>query len=112
MMFKRNMHLAKKYGKQKIDFAILQYPKQYNTPKYLLFMKEMADNGWKVKLYVARVSKYVFLIKGEDVIKIRFSNHRPLLYKEEENDCDYYVGVSNKQITTTEELTKKLLKKE
>jgi hypothetical protein len=91
--------------------VIKNYPKQYQTPKYLLFIKEMLANGYQVKVYIARVSKYIFLVKNDQITKIRFSNHRPLYEKEEENDCDYYVGISHKQVSTTEQLIKKLLKK-
>ncbi|MCK5061741.1 hypothetical protein KAR28_04270 [Candidatus Parcubacteria bacterium] len=68
----------------------------------------MLEAGWDVKLYVAKVSKYVFIIRDDVVFKIRFSNHKPLLFKEEESDCDFYVGISHKQVSTTEQLIKKL----
>jgi len=110
MRFKKNIHKAKKCKLPSIKTLIRQYPKKYPTPKYLLFIKTMLEHGWIVKIYIAKVSKYVFIIKDEEVFKIRFSNHKPLLYKEEEEDCDYYVGISNKQMTTTEELIIKLIK--
>lgn len=107
MKFKKNLHIAKKCNLKKINSAIKNYPKQFPTPKYLLFIKQMLENGWQVKLYVAnKVSKYVFIIKGDDVFKIRFSNHKPIYGKELENDCDYYVGVSHTQVSTTEQIIK------
>ena len=108
MKFKKNIHISKWYCLNAIKRQIRRYPKKYATPKYLQFCKKMLENGWKVKIYTAKVSKYVFIIKRDRVYKIRFSNHRPLLFKEEEEDCDYYVGISNKQMTTTEELIIKL----
>jgi hypothetical protein len=111
MIFKKNLHIAKEYKLKKIIKMIENYPKEYATPKYLIFMKTMLENGWHVKLYVAnKVSKYVFIIKGNDIFKIRFSNHMPLYYKEIENDCDFYVGISHKQISTTEQVIKKIIK--
>lgn len=111
MNFKKNIHLAVNFDKKKTERLIRDYPKQYKTPKYLLFIKTVLDNGYKVKVYEARVSKYVFVKKEDTILKIRFSNHKPLFEKEEESDCDYYVGVSHKQVITTENLIEKLLSK-
>lgn len=109
MKFKKNLHIAKPCRLEKINKMIEHYPKPYAPAKYLIFIKAMLEAGWKVKIYVAnKVSKYVFIIKGDTIYKIRFSNHKPLYGKELENDCDFYVGISHKQVTTTEELLKKL----
>jgi hypothetical protein len=109
MKFKKNFHLANKWKIGKVVGMIENYPKQYATPKYLLFIKAILEAGWSVKVYVVRVSKYVFIYKEEQIFKIRFSNHKPLYEKEMEDDCDYYVGVSHTQVSTTEELLKKLI---
>lgn len=110
MIFKKNLHLAKRCRLEKINSMIENYPKPFKPAKYLIFIKTMLENGWKVKLYVAnKVSKYVFIIKGDDVFKIRFSNHLPIESKEKENDCDYYVGISHCQTSTTEEIINKIL---
>lgn len=108
MKFKKNFHLAKPITCQKVNREIKHYPQKFPVPKYLLFIKKMIDSGWKVKLYKAGVSKYVFIVKGNDIFKIRFSNHRPLYYKELEEDCDYYVGVSHFQVLNTEKLIQKI----
>lgn len=108
--FKANMHLAKNWKLGKVVGMIANYPAKYETPKYLLFIKKMLENGWQVKVYVARVSKYIFIIKDNEVFKIRFSNHKPLYDKEVESDCDFYVGISHKQVITTEELIKRFIK--
>lgn len=71
----------------------------------------MLEKGWRVKLYTARVSKYVFVLKEGEIYKIRFSNHRPLYEKEMENDCDFYVGISHFQTSTTEQIIKKITEK-
>ena len=111
MEFKKNFHLARKVNLKKVNAMIENYPKKFQTPKYLIFVKTMLENGWKVKIYVAnKVSKYVFIFRENEIKKIRFSNHKPLYQKEEENDCDYYVGISHKQVSTTEELMVFLLK--
>lgn len=112
MNFKKNLHKAKEYTPEKVNRMIEHYSRKYPIPKYLTFVKKMLENGYEVKIYVARVSKYVFVKKGDVVTKIRFSNHKPIFEKEEENDCDYYVGISHKQVTTTEDLIEKLLSKD
>lgn len=102
--FKKNMHLARVMNTKKIDALIENYPKQYPTPKYLKFVKALLETGWGVSVYEARVSKYVFVTKGDLIYKIRFSNHKPLYHKELENDCDFYVGISHTAVHTTEQI--------
>jgi len=110
MTFRKNLHRSKRISLIKIEQMIASYPRQYSTPKYMIFIKEMLALGWKVRLYQARVSKYVFVIRGNLVRKIRFSNHKPLFLKEMEEDCDYYVGITHKQVSTTEKIIQELIK--
>lgn len=106
--FKKNYHLAKEWRLPKVRKMIENYPKPFAPAKYLLFMEQMIKAGWRVKLYKAGVSKYIFIEKGTDLFKIRFSNHKPLYGREIENDCDFYVGVSHTQVSTTEQILEKL----
>lgn len=107
--FKKNLHIAKRQRLEKVFLEIIDYPPEYPTPKYLLFIKRFLEEGWEVKVYVAKVSKYVFVIREGEIYKIRFSNHKPLYHKQMENDCDFYVGVSHKQCHTIDEIIKKIL---
>jgi hypothetical protein len=96
-----------------VDKQIEDYPKTrgYKAPKYLLFIKTLLEAGWSVRLYEGGkrgVSKYIFVKKNEHIYKIRFSNHLPIKSKEENGDCDFYVGVSHHQTSTTEDIIKKL----
>ncbi len=109
MKFKKNIHRAKKIDLDKIQKMIRRYPANYPTPRYMAFIKTLIETGWEIKLYEARVSKYVFCTKAGQVYKIRFSNHKPLLRKELEEDCDYYVGISHNQVSTTTEILSKLI---
>lgn len=111
MKFKVNHHKARKYSLHKTEETIKNYNKKYPTPKYLLFIKHMIENGWEVKVYVSRVSKYVFVTKGEEIYKIRFSNHKPIYQKEQESDCDFYVGISHMQVSTTDQIINKIIPK-
>lgn len=106
-VFKKNLHLAKRCHLPKVLQLIETYPKKYPVPKYLTFIRDLLQDGWQVKLYKAgKFSKYVFVMKNEQVFKIRFSNHKPIYEKEIENDCDYYVGISHTQAHKTEEILK------
>lgn len=70
MIFKKNLHLAKDLTIQKINRLIKHYPKQFSTPKYLIFAKTMYHAGWKIRLYVAnKVSKYIFIKKDDQFLK-------------------------------------------
>lgn len=111
MQFKKNLHLAKEFSLIKTTGMIASYPKQYPTPKYLIFIREMLKNGYTVKVYTAGISKYIFIIKDDEIYKIRFSNHKPLYLKECENDCDFYVGISHMTVNTTEQIIAKILNK-
>lgn len=104
MIFKVNFHRAKKYDLKLVRKMIEEYPKEYPTPKYLIFIRWMLRHGFKVKVYVAKVSKYIFVYRRGAIYKIRFSNHKPLLHRELEHDCDFYVGVSNSTTLKTEEI--------
>jgi len=86
---------------------ILQYKtsQKYGKAKWIIFAEELLKSGYKVSLYEAKttVSKHLTVEKGNKKFKVRFSNHRPNMRKELENDCDYFVGVTNFQVHTTED---------
>jgi hypothetical protein len=108
MKTKINYHKAKKHTLTLVNQLIDDYPKKYSTPKWLLFTKQMIEDGWKVRIYQARVSKYIFITKADFIFKIRFSNHKPIYQKEMENDCDFYVGVSHTNVYTTDQIIEKI----
>lgn len=109
--FKRNFHIAKRMRLEKVEHLIETYPDQYPTPKYLSFIKKFLEDGWNVKIYEVRVSKYIFVYTETKIYKIRFSNHKPLYQKEIENDCDYYVGISHKATHTTDQIINLIIKR-
>lgn len=81
--------------------------KGYQPAKWIGFCKVMMGKGFYVKLYEARhtLSKYITVIDPKDSrrqFKVRFSNHKPNKGKEVEGDCDFFVGVTNLGVTTTE----------
>jgi hypothetical protein len=50
------------------------------------------------------VSKYVYVSQERNgpQFKVRFSNHKPSFAKESAEDCDFFVGVTNTGVRTTE----------
>lgn len=82
----------------------------YPLPKWISFCREMLDLGLNVKLYEAKstVSKYVYLKRGKKEFKVRFSNHKPNKHKEKINDCDFFVGVTNTGVRTTDDAIKEV----
>jgi len=78
----------------------------YPVPKWIIFSETLINWGFVVELYRAKTtySKYLYVEKGEDKFKVRFSNHPPAYKQEVNGDCDYYVGVGNLGIVTTEQL--------
>lgn len=103
-MIKKNLHVAVRCTLPKVLMKIETYPSKYPTPKYLLFIKRMLELGFEVKIYVAKVSKYVFVITPNNTYKIRFSNHKPAYHKQMQEDSDYYVGISHTNVMTTDEI--------
>lgn len=106
--FRINYHVAKEINRLRLDRMIERYPNQYPTPKYMTFMHEMLKEGWEVKLHTVKHSKYIFVTKGDLIFKIRFSNHKPAYTRQKNNDSDFYVGISHKQVHTTDQIIKKI----
>ncbi|NRA76833.1 MAG: hypothetical protein HRU18_01385 [Pseudoalteromonas sp.] len=80
----------------------------YSSPKWIGYCREVMSKGIRVEMYEAKstVSKYIYSIQGNKVFKVRFSNHRPNKFKQQMNDCDFFVGVSNGLVTRTEDALK------
>ena len=80
--------------------------KNYPKPKWIMFCETLLNAGYHITLYEARstCSKYITIHEPNNKkFKIRFSNHRPNRFRESNKDCDFFVGVSNFNITTTED---------
>lgn len=75
----------------------------YPVPKWVQFCEAMLAKGYTVTLYEARktVSKYLFVYNAGQRFKVRFSNHKPGRQRQQNRDCDFFVGVSNGLVTTT-----------
>ena len=101
----KNRFVTKEYLVFKTEYCLkLGYAK----PKWIYFCEQLLSQGFEIYLYEAKktVSKYLTLKKDGKTFKVRFSNHRPNAYKEQTKDCDFFVGVSNMQTTTTEDALK------
>lgn len=77
----------------------------YGRPQWIRFCEAALRSGLSVSLYEARrtVSKYVTLRRGGMTFKVRFSDHRPIASREHAGDCDFFVGVTNRTVTTTDD---------
>lgn len=77
----------------------------YVKPKWIGFCETMLAKGYVLTLYEARetFSKYITVSKsGFKPYKVRFSNHKAIYAREMNGDCDFFVGVGNLKVTTTE----------
>jgi hypothetical protein len=114
MKFKKNFHKARVCNIKNTAKKISGYSNtKYEAPKYLRFILRMLREGWGVRLYIpgsSKTSKYVFVSKGEEIYKIRFSNHKPIINRELDNDCDFYAGISNLHVMKTEDIARIILK--
>lgn len=80
----------------------------YTKQKWVEFCEEMLRQGFTVRLYEARrtVSKYITVSRPDDhsrSFKVRFSNHKPIKYRETAGDCDFFVGRTHLGVTTTQQ---------
>lgn len=77
----------------------------YGKAQWIIFCETMLDAGYNVYLYEARqtFSKYVSVHKDGKRFKVRFSNHKPIKRREMKGDCDFFVGVTNLNVTTTKD---------
>lgn len=73
--------------------------------KWITFCEKMIAAGFSVFVYEAKStrSKYIYVVQEKRSFKLRFSNHRPRSDSELIGDCDFYVGVSNSRVTTTDD---------
>jgi hypothetical protein len=95
-----NMRVTRQFLAQRTAKAERQgYPKY----KWIEFCEAMLDLGYDLHLYEARTtfSKYITVSKNWKSFKVRFSNHRPAKERQENGDCDFFVGVSHGLVTTT-----------
>ena len=112
MPFRINFHVAQRISEVTIDRMIYEYPKRYDTPRYMLFIQTMLSYGWDVKLHTVEVSKYVFVYRDNLLFKIRFSNHKPSYSRQYKKDSDFYVGISHKgKALLTKDVVKIITKK-
>lgn len=84
----------------------------YPPSKWLDFCEAMLNAGLDVYYYQAMrtVSKYIIVKKDKKKYMVRFSNHKPIKYLEEQESCDFFVGVTNLGVTTTKQAIKAALK--
>jgi hypothetical protein len=80
--------------------------KGYTKQKWIAFCETLLADGYHLTIYEARntFSKYITVkAKGAKPFKVRFSNHRPIAERERAGDCDFFVGVTNLTVTTTDQ---------
>lgn len=85
----------------------------YAKQKWIFFCEVMLEREFRVSLYEARrtFSKYLTVTQAgrAGTFKVRFSNHKPIASREAAGDCDFFVGVSNQTVTTTEQAIQAVL---
>ena len=76
----------------------------YTKPKWIGFCEELLAEGYKLDLYEARRTVYKYITVKNwygKPFKVRFSNHKPIKFREIQGDCDFFVGHTHTGITTT-----------
>jgi len=78
--------------------------KGYSPAKWMQFCDEMLKLKLRVFVYEApsSYSKYVTVLNEHGrKFRVRFSNHPPSIHKENEGNCDFFVGINNLSTATT-----------
>lgn len=90
------------------DLLVKKTSKEFGKAKWIMFCEEMLSLGFQVKLYEARktFSKYVTIHHKNKEFKVRFSNHKPIKRREENGDCDFFVGITHLGVSRTEDAIK------
>lgn len=92
-----------KISRKFLNFKTPKNP-EFSKPKWIQFCETFVDlEGMVLRLYEARKtnSKYITLYFKGKTFKVRFSDHKPIKSREEAGDCDFFVGVTNNQVSTT-----------
>lgn len=94
----KNKYLTKEILKEKTS-------EKYGKAKWIIFAEELMTKGFDISLYEAKktFSKYLTVEKDNKTFKVRFSNHKPNKERERNQDCDFFVGVTNYKVTTTKD---------
>lgn len=104
-----NRQVTQQFLDERANFvAALGHPKQ----KWVMFCEIMLKQGFKLSIYEARltVSKYITVSNGKKSFKVRFSNHKPISFRQERGDCDFFVGHNHGITTTTNDAIKATIK--
>ena len=75
----------------------------YPPSQWILFCEEMLKIGYKVsvKETLSTHSKYIKVHgPGDTTYLVRFSNHKPNRFREINNHCDYFVGITHTGVRT------------
>lgn len=88
------------------EFLKSRISEKYGKQKWIQFCEILIQQGYTCYLHEARrtFSKYIKVTNstGKEFI-VRFSNHKPIKYREERGDCDFFVGVTHLGTSTTED---------
>ena len=93
----------------KISQKFLDYktPKkgEFKKPKWVEFCEHFINvPELTMKLYEARQtnSKYITIFFKDQTYKVRFSDHKPIKSREEQGDCDFFVGITHLGVRNTD----------
>lgn len=95
-----NQKIARDFLEKRVQGCIA---KGYQKQKWVEFCEAMMERGYTLTLYEARrtVSKYITVHNGDHKFKVRFSNHKPIRDRKANGDCDFFVGKTHLNWSTT-----------
>jgi hypothetical protein len=75
-------------------------------PRWVKFCEKLLDENYIVFIYIYETTGtvYITVVKNNKMIKIRYSDHLPMLNRWLSGDVDYFVGPKFKGMLTDKEM--------
>lgn len=94
-----------------LEYLKTRVSKEFGKQKWIEFCEILIGEGFSCSLYEAKktFSKYITVtadMQPYKYFRVRFSNHKPTKTRENQKDCDFYVGVGNNGTYTTQDALK------
>lgn len=118
-MIKKKFYGNFKYGEKQrardlpltLAYLKTRISKEFGKQKWIEFCEILIGEGFSCSLYEAKNTHSKYITVSEKMqpykyFRVRFSDHKPSKPKENQKDCDFYVGVGNNGVYTTQDALK------
>ena len=75
-------------------------------PNWVRFCEKLLNKNFFVALYIPQIStlsRYLIIVKNRKIMKLRYSDHAPLINSWLDSDVDLYIGPTNQGMLNEKE---------